>query len=1800
MAAVGIEDRVLGGRFRLTELLKERQGIATLLGADLANGSAVIVKTVAAAGVSPSARMRLEHEATALRDSRNPAIGPLQHFGSDGALLYVVRPFIPGATLQTRLGQGPLSVPEALVVGRCVLAALQDSHEHGVLHLDVKPANVIVDEALPLQRATLVDFGLARSRRLDTALREHLAGTARYLAPEQAGLLQRDADERADLYAVGILLFECLAGRPPFQGDSVGEVLRQHLTAVPPELRSLGVVVPRALETVVHRLLRKDPSDRYQSAVAALADFTQIAEAIERGDAEPALVVGLHDRRRTLAEPALVGRDEELAALERHVRQAAAGQGGLVTVEAESGSGMTRLLDELAQRSALQGIWVVRGQGLDRVAQRPFQLLAGLAEGLLAAAQAEPDLARAIGKRLGDERETVAVALPELAALLGAGTPQRLGPAMVGGARSLRALAALLDALGSSTRPALVLLDDCQWADELTLKLLGEWQRQARKRGRSRPNRHTLVVAAFRSEDVPAGHRLRDAEPLARLTLPPLTPTDVRRLVESMAGPVPPPALEVVDRLAGGIPFLVSAALHGLIETGALMAEPGGWRVELHALAGVQSSRQAAGLLARRIELLPAAGQRLLMVGALLGKEFDLDLAITIADQPAPAAIAGLDEARRRRIVWAPGGANRCSFVHNTLREALLGRLGDDERRCLHARAAQQIVATDATRSFEIAYHFDAAGESIQAFPYAIQAGERARAQFALASAEEQYRIAARGARDADAAARRRVAMGLADVLLLQGRYDEAEQQLELARTLAANGVERAETDLQLGHLAMNRSDARTSNEFLERAIEDLGRPVPRRFAGLLVALLCELVIQLLHTWLPRLFLSRRPRQGTGADLLAVRISIQLVAGYYFESGRLRTLWAHLHAMNLAERYPPTEELAWVYADHAPVMATLPSFNRGIRYAERSLAIRRALGDDWGQAQSLNRLGMILYNASRWPEALDRLREAERILERVPDRWELTIAQTHIGMCLRYLGRLEEAVAQGQMLYQIGKEIGDGMALASGLATWTLASGGRVPASLIREALERYNQNTLIRTSALDLAEAGRLLLGEGRPGDAARILAEAEQRARRARLRAGYVARLPVWLATALRQEAEQTPDYAPARRQALLRQAQQAADRGLRAARVFQNELARVLREQGLLAARRGNPRRARRYLDESLAVAERLGARAERAQTLLARGEVGFALGWPGAAEEIAAGRAALHALEPKAAPAAGDEAGVTLSLADRFEVVTDVGRSIATALSRGAVFAAVRAAAVTLLRAERCLIFETAAGANGLELAPVAGEPGDGFSQALAARALAARRPVIAVEDLPDAADGPAPSGVRSALCAPIFGRGSAAGCMCACHRQVSGLFGEEELRLAEFIATLAGAALENAEGVAEVEALSRELERKRGEERFQTLIENASDLIAILDDALTLRFCSPSVERVLGYRPEEIIGRNVFDYLHPDDQARAAELAAELRSTVAGVRLTEFRLRHADGSWRDLETTGSNLLHHPAVTGILINARDVSERKRAEEELRDAKVAAEAANRAKSTFLANMSHELRTPLNAIIGYSEMLQEEAEESGQEGFLPDLQRINAAGKHLLALISDILDISKIEAGKMELYLETFSIPQLIQETVDVAQPLMARNQNRLEVHCADDLGSMHADLTRVRQAIFNLLSNAAKFTERGTVVLDVARETVEGAAWVTFRVTDTGIGMTPEQIGKLFQAFTQADPSTTRRYGGTGLGLALSRRLCQMMGGDIAVESETGKGSTFTIRLPAEVRAPSAQSADAELFDEQRYPR
>ena len=312
-------------------------------------------------------------------------------------------------------------------------------------------------------------------------------------------------------------------------------------------------------------------------------------------------------------------------------------------------------------------------------------------------------------------------------------------------------------------------------------------------------------------------------------------------------------------------------------------------------------------------------------------------------------------------------------------------------------------------------------------------------------------------------------------------------------------------------------------------------------------------------------------------------------------------------------------------------------------------------------------------------------------------------------------------------------------------------------------------------------------------------------------------------------------------------------------------------------------------------------------------------------------------------------------------------------------------------------------------------------------------------------------------------------------------------------------------------------------------------------------------------------------------VHPHDRTRVDALISEAETHKKEYDI-EFRLVRPDGVIRYVREIGEPVVdEHGTLVRTIGTLQDITGIKRAEEQLRSAKEEADEANRAKSQFLTSMSHELRTPLNAIIGITEILVEESQDNEEQTFHEPLSRISRAGKHLLGLINQILDLSKIEAGKLELERETFDIGLLFDEVSRTADSLAAANRNRLESQCQSEIGCMSGDQMRVRQIALNLLSNACKFTEAGVIRMNTSRVTSPGGERLIFSVADTGIGMSSEQMKNLFTEFTQGDSAITKTYGGTGLGLTITQRLCRMMGGDVTVESTPGQGSVFTVWLP-----------------------
>lgn len=1454
-----ISRSAFAGRYRTRRVLRQRHHGATILAHDLQTSETVVLRS-ARGRLSPSRQSEIQETVARIHALRPRCVGAATTAGHADDVVYVESPYVPGTSLAARLADGRLTVPESLSITAGILADLVQAHAGGVLHAHLRPGNVILPPAGSMSAALLVDYFESPTSPLAATFGVIDVDLVRYLSPEQAGLINRQIDERSDLYSVGALLYHCLAGRPLFEAATLRDILRNHLLMPPPRLAVAGGHIPAVVDEIAQRLLRKDPDDRYQSAAAALRDVTAAIDSLQSSGNHPAIVIGAADRRRTITEPAFIGRAAELARLTDALEDAAHGGGGLVLVSGESGAGKSRLLAEFRHRAEGAQTWMLDGQGVDRAASQPLQLLANVGTEVALAAEGNPALAERLRALLTDHRAALTTILPDLAPLwpepaLPAPTPISTPPL-----RAAEAVISLIDTLGTPDRPAVIILDDCQWADELSLEVLVRWARQSAG-PRSAPC-HVLVVAAVVEEWCGRDHPLRSIEPAHRLRLSAFAPTEGRNLVASMAGAISDDGVDAVLALAEGNPFMITAVLRGMVEAGAIVSGSGGWEYR-PGIAAAQASSQAAELLSQRVRLLDEPTRVLLSWGAILGPAFDPAVARALAEQSNDVAERALAQAIERHLIWRES-ASQVAFVHTRLRAAFLDLVPDDDAPRWHARAAEVIEDRDPTQSFDLAYHYDAAGQPTRALDHALRSGATALRRYDLELAERQYRIAERGIRFADHPGDRRVvAEALGSIHLLRGRYQAATERLRYARTLEGDILGTARIDAQLGELAYKQGDVDQASALLQNALTALGERIPTSPVGFIVALLWELTRRGWALASRPVRRRRRDAQRAPAAHLAAQLRNRLFYTWMSGNrGNRESAWLLLRQLNELGPAPHDREFAHAYAVAGAAISVVwpPLWKRALRFTDKAKKIHERLSDPWGVGQALHMRGFVLHAGGQFIDAADSCQRAVEILERAGDSWERNTAAWIRALCLYRAGQLPEAQGCARRTHEQAVAAGDALTEALSLLTWAKATNGIVPADLIDSAAG-WSGSDLEGTVALLQAHALQLR-ARGELDGAVTALEKAERQLRDSRVMDVYFVSVLPWLATLYREQAEQTSPFAPHARRTLIRRARRAARRAARHAFIYRNERPHALRELGMVAALAGRRRRARRLLDRSARIAQEQQALTEYRQTVRSR-----------------------RRLDDPARPAGSErttetaDPGMTdsLGLADRFTTLRQTGRDLTTAASSQDILDAVSRASRVLLRAETCEIVLSDADRVGPQ--PPA-EISDLIETAVRERRAAVlARPLLS----PAAGAGPRSAGsIRSALCVPILGAGEVAGWFLITHGQVSGLFGEQEEQLAEFVGHLAGAALERER----LEHASRSGAIAAQESERARISRDLHDEIgqAITSVMLGLRSVETSLVQPAGH--DEALRRlhGVRD-IAADTVSRVQRLAHELRPTV---------------------------------------------------------------------------------------------------------------------------------------------------------------------------------------------------------------------------------------------------------------------------------------------------------------------------
>ncbi len=1091
---------------------------------------------------------------------------------------------------------------------RQVAAGLNALHKAGVLHRDIKHSNIMVTTE---GRVVLVDFGLA----VDSAAggKGTVQGTPAFMSPEQCA--GRASSPATDWYGIGTMLYEILTGVLPFVGP-IEKILTRKRKELPKEPREIEPGIPDELNDLCMKLLQIKPADR--------PSVLEILRAIGADDE-----IALLENDTAVAERSdidLVGRDQHLQILRDHfatlvVDRASDSRGDSdvepsryeadsVFVHGRSGMGKSVLVERFLQEIQDDaGALVLAGRCYEQESV-PFKALDSLMDALATYLGGLKE--RKLWSLIPEDSRPLVRVFPVLGQLSGINNSDR--PSIENAEqhelrqRAVIALRELLTRLGERTKPLVLYIDDLQWGDVDSADLLVDLLRP--------PNSpKLLLLGSYRTEGIGTSPCLIELEkeyssgehqpPRTDIAVEALTVDDSTKLALKLLGRDDAETRKTAAQIAsesGGWPFFVWELTQGVqddpnITTGSLELDDVIWARACRLPEETRRFLELVAVAARPIfaaDAYRALGE-VERGQSLLAQLRTANFVRTTTDETQGTIVESYHD-RIRVSVSARVEQATAQKLHLSMAKVIEEASGitvEDRTQWLNSTTpitdeTVELTAGQWNIVFDLARHFSAGGRNDQALPYALIAAEQARRQDALEVAEQQFKVAEQGAPDAPAHVQFRVANGLGDVLMLRGKYDEAAHRLTAAHEVAADEIVRAKTDRKLGELAFKRGRMQEAAEILETAIRNMGQRVPRSLPGYVMGVTWECWVQLLHTLLPTFFVHRRKEIPTGAERVRITLMSRLSYLNWFARGAIPTLWSHLVEMNRAERYLPSLELAQAWSEHAPALSMIPLHNRGIRYAEKSLKIRRAHGHRWGMAQSLHFLGLAQHSAGCLREAASNFEQAVEIFEQTGDFWEANTVRYQLGLVHYRLGNSDLAIDYSKRVYRSGIELGDDQACGISLHGWVIAAQGDVPAEIIQKELDRERADAQVTTQVL-LAEAVRLFHANALTEALSRV-DEAMLIVRKNMLRSAYVALIYSWRVTVLRAILQQQSASGELDSTSLRR-----ARSAIRAARfmawAYPVERPHTLREAGEVALLQGRADQAKRFFQSSLKEAQQL---------------------------------------------------------------------------------------------------------------------------------------------------------------------------------------------------------------------------------------------------------------------------------------------------------------------------------------------------------------------------------------------------------------------------------------------------------------------------------------------------------------------------------------------------------------------------------------------------------------------------------
>ncbi len=1717
---------VTGDTYTITDELHVGAAHRLFRAVDRRDNSRVVLKCIDADRRNDSVVARLRREFAILRSLDVPGVVTAKELREDGGELRLVLVDVGGQNLATHMQlHGRPSLLAALAIALQLATILGHLHSRGVSHRDIKPRNILVDDA---GRVQLIDFGIATRlvrETPDQVVANGLQGTLAYISPEQTGRTSRAVDHRTDLYSLGATLYELFTGAPPFQAADPAAMIHCHIAREPVAPLVREPSLPAVLSAIIMKLLAKAAEDRYRSAFGLASDLERVQAACLAG-ATPQFMIAEHDPPLLFQIPdELYGRELQRDALAAVVQRARDGGAELVLLRGPAGAGKATLVRELRRHlSGKPGLFAA-GKHDMLAREAPYAALCGAFGELLRGLMAEPDdvvarWRRTLVRSLGATADALIPLIPELGTLLGRSvTTEELD---LGGDaarnRLNRAMFTLVRALTAPQAPLVLFLDDFQAADAASLEVLLAVLGEVGGAG-------LCCIGSCRVDEGVArpafDDAIRTAATWCRVTtidFPPLPNTAIAAMIATtVALPLAAvmPLAEVIAARTSGNAYFVSELLRSLHSAGIIRFDPDAatWTFSLADAAAFPVTANVVDLLLARIEGLPPATRHTLQRAACIADVFTETDLVDAGAGATEEVSAALVTATQVGLCEHVGVAYR--FAHDRVREALYATLSTEAQVAMHLaigrhwRARQVANEAHEDRLFAVVHQLGLGlpglvevGERRELAGLALQAAQRARASAAFSAAASSCALGLRALGDDAWSREPRLAYDLSRLECECGSIDgDLARGEDLTNALlrrCTSAEDQAEVLITRAGLHLARGELEAALQVARRTARLLGDDLPR-------PAMMKVIVGVIQTEraiarrTPDALLQLPEMVDRRQQLLVKTLALSLGSAFQVDMSLMMALTLKLMRLALREGISS---------------AVAPAF---VVYGIVAGAPRR----DYHKMDTFGRAGL-------------------KLLERYPDpAMQPLVGFLYSGLIQPMVYPYHECVQNLRDHIRQGLEVGANTAAGYcwGALLSDMVCGGlgledlRVESDTALQFLPRAGVGPVLWSARLDRGFALALLGESAAPGSLSYAGFDASACETTTTGEVSPISRYSFWHRSLVVQFVLGDHDAALA--------TIAKADPGIEAAFQFFNAFFDYRGFRALLLAASTPP-------DPGFLARHRL---ARELRTTLEE------LTAPAA--NCPANFAAMRAL-------------IAAELA-RVEEHNDALEAYEAAITLAREHGAPHLEAIACERAGRYYLGRRVNEAGQAYLVRARRAYTRWGAKAKTTRLLA-EFAFLRLDRLPGPAGTMADVSVTlTGEASPSVSSGSGGSSRSDHVVDVASMVKAAQAFAAEIdIATLAA-------------KIMRIIVENAGAERGTLLLVEAAGLVAVADYSTrtdVVRMLGNVALETLGDLPVSLVLR-----AFRGGKALAFDHAASDPSTSEDSYVQRRRLRSALCAPLIVQgrSVGAIYLENNLATGVFtaqridvlqllaVQAAIAVEQANFFRRLDAARLAAEAANHAKSLFLANMSHELRTPLNAILGYSEMLAEDAAAQGQAAMVADLARIEQAGRHLLGIIGDILDLTKIEAGRLDLTHVPVVVTELLDEVADVTR--LEHGANRLIREQDPDLGVITTDPGKLRQVLLNLLNNADKFTERGTITLRVHRDTKT----LRFEVQDTGIGINPAQLATVFDPFVQADPSATRRYGGVGLGLTICKRLCEQLGGSLTATSELGVGSTFAVSLP-----------------------